>query len=103
MKLILAFALLFAVSANAQTIEQIVESEIIRDLSQGWEDDRFPVSSNDVWGIFVGPSDMKECASIASGYARRYTYDGSYTVKFWVCVTKDSEAYVLDYDFTADQ
>lgn len=86
----------------------MVRDTIVDAYSQGWEDDRFNMSPDDIWALEIDPENADGCLVTVTGLAKKPGYWGSQTARFWVCVTRDEagtgyEGELLDDDIIADE
>ena len=108
MKFLLAFILLanFSFAGIFSEIDIIVKETIINAYTQGYDNNQLEMSMDDIWALELEES-SQQCLAVVSGYAKKPSYYGSSTYKFWVCITKNSdgilEGELIDDDQIADE
>lgn len=85
-----------------KTYQILTEDVIIETYSRGWDGDDFNFSRDQIWGITLEKENVENCIATLSGYAKKPSYRGSSTYKFWVCIIKNSKGH-LDAEFLDDQ
>lgn len=115
MKFLTAVLILCSISLSVQAssldislnIKNLVVNEVISNYSRGWDDDTFPISSDDIWALEYSKNNSSQCYATVTGFAKKPSYSGSSTFQFWICITKDSknnfEASFLDDVQIADE
>jgi hypothetical protein len=115
MKFLIAILILSSVSLCVQAtnrnisidIKNLVVEEVISNYSRGWDDDTLPISSDDIWALEYSKNNSSQCHATVTGFAKKPSYNGTSTVQFWICITKDSmntyEASFLDDVQIADE
>lgn len=87
-------------------VAKVTTDEVIRFFSQGWDDERFEMSPNDVWALKLESNKPAECRYLVSGLVKKPSHWGRSTYRFWVCIRKlgrQPSAEVIDHEQIADE